>query len=115
MNNFERMNRKYGINDDGWSDEGALEHDLGHAPCFCERADAPVREMVAEDIPKYLRACQKQTIGVVILSVTSKEEGHERWIAEAKKINGATVTKGRSTAHGGYPVWLICLPGTAKN
>ena len=116
--NFQKISEKYEINQRhrGWDDgeEGEAYMYEGEAPCFVYRAYTDDR-MTKEEIPVYLRACARENIGVMIISVTEKDANYKEYIAAAKAIKGATVTRGRSTNHGGYPCWLIALPGTAKN
>ena len=115
--NFQKISEKYGINPRhrGWDDgeEGEAYMYESEAPCFVYRAELH-QDMTTSEIEKYLRSAQRQTIGVVILSTTDREFNHKAIVAAAKLIKGATVTQGRSTNHGGYPCWLIALPGTAK-
>ena len=112
--NFEKLSAKYTLNGayPGHPEYACL--DEGNAPCYVYRAYTDDR-MTKEEIPVYLRACARENIGVMIISVTEKDANYKEYIAAAKAIKGATVTRGRSTNHGGYPCWLIALPGTAKN
>ena len=106
---FQRLSDKYGINS-LYSNRRELMED--HVPCFVDRAECP-EDMEDGDILPYLRACARETIGVVILSCTERERGYQRWLDAAKQI-GATITEGRSVVHGGYKVWLISITGTKK-
>ena len=112
--NFQKISAKYEINGVDVDFEQEAYVDEGNAPCYVYRAYTDDR-MTKEEIPVYLRACARENIGVMIISVTEKDANYKEYIAAAKTIKGATVTRGRSTNHGGYPCWLIALPGTAKN
>lgn len=112
--NFQKISAEFEINgavrgypeEEAWMDES-------DAPCYCGRIAMP-QNMAGDTIGKYLRSAQRQTIGVVLTSVTEKDQNHKEVIAEAKKMKGVTINKARSTNHGGYPVWLIVMAGTGK-
>ena len=106
---FQVLCRAYDLNYHRNSGFELMDDDV---PCFVSRADCP-EEMMDDDILPYLRACALETIGVVILSCTEREQGYQRWLDAAKQI-GASITEGRSVVHGGYKVWLISITGTKK-
>lgn len=107
---FQKLCQKYDLNDNDWFNKRVLwERDC---PCFTRRADCP-EVMEEKDMVPYLKACARETIGVVMLSTTEREPIHEQWLKAAEEVKAAIIP-GRSTEHGGYKVWLICLTGTAK-
>lgn len=112
--NFQKISAEFEIN---YASRKCPEEnaylDESDAPCYCGRIAMP-GNMTGVTIGKYLRSAQRQTIGVVLTSVTEKDQNHKEVIAEAKRMKGVTITKARSTNHGGYPVWLIVMAGTGK-
>lgn len=116
MDNFQKLSAKYGVNDPDYDYNGGAHvlADSDYCPCYVRKGDIPSSGFAIEDMAPYIRACARQTIGVVVLSVTERDTQHKEWLAEAAKIKGVNITRGRSTNHGGYPVWLITIPGTKK-
>lgn len=111
---FEHLSEKYDLNrvHIGYG-EVLRELEEDNSPCFTRRADCPARGFDVKDMVPYLRACARQTIGVVMLSTTEEEPLHKEWLQAAKEVK-AQITPGRSTEHGGYKVWLITLTGTKR-
>jgi hypothetical protein len=112
---FQKLCEKYELNDYLRAyGQDKTEYTLwsGDCPCFTRRADCP-EVMEEKDMVPYLKACARETIGVVMLSTTEREPMHEQWLKAAEQVK-ASIIPGRSTEHGGYKVWLICLTGTAK-
>lgn len=107
---FEKLSKKYDINS-GYGEGRELDED--NAPCFTRRAECPASGVEVTDMVPYLKACARETIGVVMLSTTEREPQHMAWLAAAAEV-GASITPGRSTEHGGYKVWLITLTGTKR-
>lgn len=110
---FHKLSEKYNIND-WWGDTQPRQlHTEVAAACFICVADVPDR-FEETDILPYIRACARETIGVVTLSVTEREPQHQLWLQAAEKVKGAHIIPGRSVNHGGYKVWLIAITGTKK-
>lgn len=114
---FEKLSKKYEINISYYNHRdnrhiyGLSEEE--DAPCFLRVAELP-GGFEEKDILPYLNACAGQTIGVVLLSTTEREEQHQLWLNAASEVKNCTITEGRSINHGGYKCWLIAITGTAK-
>lgn len=110
---FQKLSKKYDINTYSlWNGEAEISlHEEGAAACFIRVADVPHHFEEADILP-YIRACARETIGVVTLSVTEREPQHQLWIQAAEQVKGAHIIPGRSVNHGGYKVWLIAITGT---
>ena len=117
---FQKLCRKYELNGAYYSDweedwqDGWL-HELQDGPCYLYQASAGTHSAMTDvEVLQYLRACARETIGVVILSFTEEEPHWEQWLRLCKSFKGCTVTPGRSVNHGGYKVWLVAITGTKK-
>ncbi len=108
---FQKLSAKYGLNESGYGDGHELLED--NVPCFVDRAQLRGRGFEVKDMVPYLKACARETIGVMVLSTTEREDLHKEWLKAAEEV-GATITKGKSVRHGGYAVWLIALTGKKR-